>query len=785
MKSIRVSCAIIEEDGKVLSTQRSETMSLPLKWEFPGGKIKEGELPDQCLKRELHEELGIEVAIGRSLSSTTYQYATFIVTLYPFICRIIAGNITLHEHKTLAWLHRDKLYELDWAEADLPVINEYIKTCLKRAYYSDTIVNFMKATAKEIVGQLTISSYSVEEPQTYAWSKEISLLHESLGTFEGKIYFEYTIPRMGRRIDVILVIGAVIFVLEFKVGEKEFALHSIDQVYDYALDLKNFHEPSHSQYIAPILIATKAKTSDAIVAQTPQNDKLLLPIKTNGDNLIALINHVLRFADGEKIDPLQWEQGRYHPTPTIIEAAMALYNNHSVADISRTDASAINLSRTSAAISEIIRTSREKSCKSICFVTGVPGAGKTLVGLNIATTHINDKDKLYSVFLSGNGPLVAILREALARDKIYREKEKGRKIWKGEAISDVKMFIQNVHHFRDECLRDLSPPIEHVALFDEAQRAWNLEQTSAFMLRKKKRHDFNQSEPEFLVSCLDRHPDWAVVICLVGGGQEINTGEAGIGEWVESLNRSFPDWHVYVSPRLTDSEYGAGDFLKTLSSRENVIYKEELHLAVSMRSFRAEHVSLLVKQILDLEMSYARTTLDRVKDNYPIVLTRDLGKAKQWLRTMARGTERFGIVVSSQAERLKPHAIDVKSPMDPIHWFLDGKEDVRSSYYLEDVATEFHVQGLELDWACVTWDADFRFSKKGWEHWSFSGSRWKHINQSVRRIYQKNAYRVLLTRARQGMVIVVPPGEMDDPTRNPDFYNSTYEYLKEIGFQVL
>jgi hypothetical protein len=286
------------------------------------------------------------------------------------------------------------------------------------------------------------------------------------------------------------------------------------------------------------------------------------------------------------------------------------------------------------------------------------------------------------------------------------------------------MFVQNVHHFRDDCLlHQKRPPIEHVAIFDEAQRAWNLEQTSAFMRRKKNTPDFNHSEPEFLISCLNRHADWAVIVCLVGGGQEINTGEAGIGEWIDSLNRSFPDWHIHISSRLTDSEYHAETLLNDLKSRKHIAYHDELHLSVSMRSFRAEHVSLLVKQLLDLDVDAARQTHLRVKDKYPIVITRDLGNAKLWLKNQARGSERYGIVVSSQAERLKPHAINVKSPMDPIHWFLADKDDVRSSYFLEDVATEFHVQGLELDWACITWDADFRYSSKGWGHYSFCGDR--------------------------------------------------------------
>lgn len=659
---------------------------------------------------------------------------------------------------------------------------------MNRAYYSDTIENFNVTKPEEIIGHMAIlSKFADELNQKSAWREEIRILQSVLPKYSGGIYFEYSIPRMGQRIDVVLLIQSVIFILEFKVGEREFPINAIDQVWDYALDLKNFHETSHDKYIAPVLISTEAKLSETLISFTSYDDKLLSPIKCNKDLISNVIDKVLLINKEENIiDKTVWENGRYNPTPTIIEAAMALYSGHSVSEISRSDASAINLSTTSDEIASIIQKSKNEKHKSICFLTGVPGAGKTLVGLNIATTHIDKTSDLYSVFLSGNGPLVNILREALARDKVSHGKEIGIKQRKGDAFREVKLFIQNVHNFRDDCLKDMdAPPIEHIALFDEGQRAWNLEQTANFMLRKKDFPGFIKSEPEFLISCLDRHKDWAVIVCLVGGGQEINTGEAGISEWIESLNRSFPDWHIYISPRLTDSEYGAGEILKDLSNRPNVFYDENLHLSVSMRSFRAENVSLLVKQLLDLEVDEAQKTLNKVKSKYPIVITRELKKAKQWLKTQARGTERFGIVVSSQAERLKPHSIDVRSPMDPIHWFLDGKQDVRSSFYLESVATEFDIQGLELDWVCVTWDADFRYSSNGWEHKSFVGDRWNNIRKLERKLYLKNAYRVLLTRARQGMVIVVPLGDADDPTRNSSFYDPIYEYLKTIGFEEL
>ncbi|HBG27839.1 MAG: hypothetical protein A2Y10_06820 [Planctomycetes bacterium GWF2_41_51] len=655
---------------------------------------------------------------------------------------------------------------------------------MNRAFYSDSIYNFLSSTPVQILGEISKNNpFTQETLQRDAWLEQINILKTVLRPYQGNIYFEFSIPRMGQRIDTLLLIGSVIFVLEFKVGATKFAPYAIDQVWDYALDLKNFHESSHHQFIAPILISTEVETVDPIVCATPENDKLLLPIESNVETLSEVIKTVLDFSEGQSIDHVIWENGRYCPTPTIIEAAIALYKGHSVEEISRNDAEAINLSKTSEEISSIIKHSRENFKKSICFVTGVPGAGKTLVGLNIANTHSDESNDLYSVYLSGNGPLVKILREALVRDKVKQEKKRGKKLKKGDAFIAVKARIQNIHNFRDDCLEDENPPIEHVALFDEAQRAWNIEQTAKFMKQKKNRPDFNQSEPEFLISVLDRHPDWAVIICLVGGGQEINTGEAGIGAWIDAVNKSFPNWNIYISPRLTDSEYVAGAALSKLESRQNIFYKDELHLAVSMRSFRAENVSLLVKQILDFEIEGARSTLNEVKEKYPIFISRNLHNAKKWLKQKARGSERYGIVVSSQAQRLRPHAIHVKSPMNPIHWFLNGKEDIRSSYYLEDVATEFSVQGLELDWVCVTWDADFRYSKKGWKHWSFSGDSWKRIKKDERQAYLKNAYRVLLTRARQGMVIVVPEGNREDKTRASEFYDPTFEYLKQIGFE--
>ncbi len=654
----------------------------------------------------------------------------------------------------------------------------------KRAYFSASIDGLLDATTEDVLGKLARESeFAIEPTQRDAWTEQVAILQKSVGPFRGrgKAYFEYVVPRLGRRIDVVLLIDHVLFVVEFKVGEREFTRAGADQVWDYALDLKNFHSSSHTVAIAPLLIATRTRQKLGPVVTTKHNDGVLCPIAVSPENLQTCIEQVLAFCDGDDIDPIEWEQGRYKPTPTIVEAATALYAQHSVGDLTSKSADNKDLDVTTSAINALIANAKCNNTKALCFVTGVPGAGKTLVGLNVATQHMDAASDLHSVYLSGNGPLVAILREALTRDKQRRSVAVGKKIRKGVARQAVETFIQNVHHFRDDCLKDPSPPPEHVAIFDEAQRAWNREQTISFMQRKKNRPDFDQSEPEFLISCMERHEDWAVVVCLVGGGQEINTGEAGIGEWIEALERAFPDWHVHVSSRLHDEEYGAGTALRALTNRQHVTFNDDLHLSVSMRSFRAEKLSLFVKLMLDRDHAGATELLKEIDARYPIRLTRSVPAAKQWLKEQARGTERFGMVVSSQAQRLKPHAIDVKSPMDPVHWFLDDRDDVRSSYYLEDAATEFHVQGLELDWSCVVWDGDFRFADEGWQSFSFVGSRWQHIHKEERKNYLKNAYRVLLTRARQGMVIVVPEGEAEDRTRHSAFYDPTFEYLRSLG----
>jgi hypothetical protein len=655
---------------------------------------------------------------------------------------------------------------------------------IPRAWYSSSIADFLAIDPDTIIGRLTShSDFEVVREQTEAWLAQVALLKEQLASFTGFVLLEFNIPRMGRRIDAVVISGPAVFVIEFKVASPDFDRAAIDQVWDYALDVKNFHEASHDVSIVPILVATAAESSRQFQLSFAP-DLVAQPICIHPAALRLTLDRLLREITGESIDTQRWVAASYRPTPTIVEAARALYAKHSVESITRNDAGAVNLSVTWRRVEDLVDEARAQKRKIICFVTGVPGAGKTLVGLNLATRRSEAGDT-HAVFLSGNGPLVAVLREALTRDELARRVRSGEKTTKKKAANPVKAFIQNVHHFRDEALRDVGPPIDHVAIFDEAQRAWNIRKTASFMKQKKGQPNFKFSEPAFLIHYMDRHTDWAAIICLVGGGQEINDGEAGIGEWLAAVKAHYPHWHLFISDQLADSEYAAGRILDSIQELNNVHLEENLHLAVSMRSFRAENVSAFVKATLDCEVEGARKAFSALSEKYPIVLTRDLSRAKQWIRARARGGERFGLVASSKAMRLKPHAIDIRVSVDPVHWFLSGRDDTRSSYYLEDCATEFQVQGLELDWTCVNWDADLRFGGSSWNYHDFRGSKWQNVNDRERRNYLRNAYRVLLTRARQGMVLFVPPGDPADPTRHPEFYDSTFNYLQKIGLPVL
>ena len=683
---------------------------------------------------------------------------------------------------------------------------------MRRSYYSAGLEELAGADAGVIVAAMARElPFDLGDEQRDAWEREIAILKRELRGLAGpgRVFLEFSIPRMGKRADAVLVCRGAVFVVEFKVGKRAFDRADMDQCVDYALDLKNFHEGSHAAPIVPVLVATEAPDGSAgRGGGAAAADGAAPPPRRGPDGVYGIVlasaaglgRRIASVLDGPcaglaVIDPAEWEGSAYKPTPTIIEAARALYASHTVDEITRHEGGARNLTETAAAVSEIIDRSKAEGRKSICFVTGVPGAGKTLAGLNIANARQSIDRSEHAVFLSGNGPLVRVLQEALARDRVADPARPP--TTKGRARREASAFIQNIHHFRDEYMASDKAPHERVAIFDEAQRAWDRGHLSSWLARKKGVKGFDMSEPEFLIGVMGRHRDWATIVCLVGGGQEINTGEAGLPEWFRAVRDRHPDWDVYVSGEITDSEYAPGGDMGALVSMVGAKSVPRLHLSTSIRSFRSEHVSKFVKALLDADVGAAADLRPRL-DRYPIVLTRDFGLAKQWLRDRARGSERFGIVAAAKSYRLQPHGIYVELTVDATKWFLNGRDDPRSSYSLEYAATEFDVQGLELDWACVAWDANLRrgaagggddggggAGAAGWIYRAFKGTRWERVNKAERQSYLRNAYRVLLTRARQGMVIFVPEGDAEDSTRAPAFYDETYRYLLSLGLEEL
>jgi hypothetical protein len=650
----------------------------------------------------------------------------------------------------------------------------------KRALYQASISHFLQESPEAVIGAIAQAhSQAIEHLQTGAWRAQINLLQSVLRLkASGNILFELLIPRMGRRADVALILENIIFILEFKVGADRYSAQDMRQVHGYALDLHHFHEGSHDKTIIPILVATKAP--ELIVELKRPFENVYPPLLVNADNLATVLQSCMDSnISRQPLNLKQWFESGYKPTPTIIEAAQALYANHDVTDIARNDAGAQNLHLTSATIEKIVHSAKQNGHKTICFVTGVPGAGKTLVGLNVATASSNAAADEHAVFLSGNGPLVHVLTEALARDSRARLQHKTM----DEASRAASGHIQNIHRFRDDYVGNKRVPPERVVIFDEAQRAWNLDSTRKFMLNKRGQQEFDQSEPAFLMGVMDRHHGWCVIIALVGGGQEINTGEAGLQGWIDACSKEFSHWNVVYSAQLTQPEYAGKNV--DVTELANAKLEANLHLSTSMRSFRAETLSHMVHHLIANDAVKSRQCYESFKGRFPIKITRDLSIARAWLRHQSLGNQTKGVIASSGALRLKPDGLFVKNIVSAAHWFLDGPDDVRSSHYLEDVATEFDIQGLELDWCLVAWDADLRYQAGNFEHWKFKGSEWERRRQLDAQRYLENAYRVLLTRARQGMVIFLPKGGVDDATRQPHFYEETYTYLLACGVESI
>lgn len=684
--------------------------------------------------------------------------------------------------------------------------------------YNEPIQEFKNTHFDEIYSKIDHSVDNSQRTglQKFAWDEEINFLKDALKTNDGQIIFEYSIPRIGKRIDVVILLQNIVFVLEFKVGEDD-SKSARKQTKQYAQALRWYHSASQGHLIVPILITTEGRRYKPSL--NIEKDDIYNVILCNRKNLWDVISKIIDLhpAEDNKVWNQHWANGKYNPTPTIIEATCYRYINNNVKEIRESEADANQLSVTTQYIVERIRETKEKGEKAIFFVTGVPGAGKTLVGLDLVA---ETQREFHSVFLSGNGPLVDVLTEALTKDsKNFNKLDDGIEELKPESM------IQLIHRYRKNAvgkIREISvdgelliegdpndvAEVEHVVIFDEAQRAWTREKLMAPGRSGKttilQHPAFPYSEPAFLIWSLNLRSDWVAMVCLVGGGQEINTGEAGILEWIKSIKTHFPKWHVYISPLLYGSEYAGEQLTKEVAQIANLTESQDLHLSVSRRSLRAEKVSDFVKALLDGKVQDAKQMYEQFKDKFPIFLTRDIDKGKQWLRSKKaeslRNNEssKIGMLMSSKAFRLRPYGYEIKKVgqyKDVGKWFLHSDNDVESSDFLEVALSEFFVQGLELDWTGILWDADFRdLNGKKWAYYSgFNGRNWtgerisdKSSNDlTENQQYQKNAYRVLLTRARRGMIIIVPEGDPTDNTRPSCNYDSTYRYLKSLGLEEI
>ena len=654
---------------------------------------------------------------------------------------------------------------------------------MSRAYSSMSVVDFLGKPDREILKDITFSqTYTGEEKM--AWEGEIRVLKEALSDFRyGHLIFEYVIPRLNKRIDIVLLYSGIVFVLEFKVNNSKFERPDMEQCMDYALDLKNFHQQSHECLIVPMLIPTTAEPSATRnydgTNHKIYHDRVCALICATKDSLGDIIKKIEKDHDAEQvIDPDIWRDSMYYPTPTIIEAAQELYREHTAMEIGSPEDSQ-KLKSLTDMLDDIIGRSKRQKQKSICFVTGIPGSGKTLAGLNLVSYKRKLENKDQTIFLSGNHALVQVLQRALILDHCKRT---GTTV--GDAKRRVQSFIQHMYSYREEARNTESPLAEKIVVFDEAQRAWTKDKLNKD--GRKYGYPVEKSEPGILMDTLDRHGDWAVLVCLVGGGQEIHDGEIGMPGWFSAIRDDFSHWNVYLSDKIMGHQQMKSKRLD--EHLEGLSYKTDnaMHLDKTLRSFRNPHVSKFVNYLMDEAESpdreLAKTLIGDFDRDYPIRITRNIETAKKWVRTMARGTERYGIIAHHNSHRLRPYGICIDPKLDVSKWFLDDSDSVYSSYYMEQIASEFKTQGLELDWTCVCWDANLRYDN-GWKYNRFVGSKWNNVNDELKSMYLKNSYRVLLTRARQGMVIFVPEGDVADRTRNPKDYDGVYDYLRSMGIK--
>jgi len=678
---------------------------------------------------------------------------------------------------------------------------------MSQAYYSSSVKDFLLENSDSIIGKLGKGATQFAQMwtvQSTSWESSIEILknqltkiyEQHLDAGNWSILLEYEIPRLLSRIDVTIIAHDLIFVIEFKYDRKTFDLADLRQVEDYALDLKDFHLQSRDKIIIPVLLAPNGPN----IHQTSQIANRIIvqhTIKANENNLSELVLasfYANNNVNGNGINVTEWINSMYSPTPTIIQAAQALFAGKKVEAFTKFGAE--NLSSTTDYVVKLITSAEKEKMKVVCFVTGVPGAGKTLVGLNVIhKEEFIEENKSNAAYFSGNGPLVNVLREALTRDEYgrnmsqYKNGRISEKPSKKTTQTKVDAKIQNLHNFLKDGIRNNKPPDERIVVFDEAQRCWDATNSynKAVQSRVKVSNPIKKSEAEIIFEIMDRHDDWAVIIALVGNGQEINTGEAGIGEWGRVLDEKYKHWQVHISPELLLSD--PSNYVSALFEKrpDNLDIQTDvsLHLSVSQRSFKADKLNDWVDAVIANEPVEAKRLYSIIQGQYPIFITRDLLQAKDWLNNLKQGNKRIGLIASSGGLRLRPYGINTKEEINVPYWFLNDEKDVRSSYYLEIVATEYKIQGLEIDWVGVCWDGDLRRDGTNWDYKSFSGTKWGNVHKAEDRQFLLNKYRVLLTRSREGMVLWVPEGDKEDITRSSEIYDPIFEYLKACGVKEI
>jgi hypothetical protein len=656
-----------------------------------------------------------------------------------------------------------------------------------KAYYCNSIPGFIKDTSTSVVGQLVrhtvkFHAFDISSEQEEAWENQIRELQIRLEQhgIEGDIIFEYDIVRLGKRIDVILLIRHMVFSLEFKNGQRAFTAHDAQQAEDYAIDIKNFHKESEDLYVCPILIATDAEPYAKKQSTDCYPDKQVYLQRENIETLVPKISEISKlYGDDGEIDFDKWFNSPYYPTPTIIAAAVEAYSSHHLSEIAQSEAGQDNINACEEKLNEVIAYAEQNKKKCVCFVTGVPGAGKTLVGLDVVAKNLDKGQDNLSVYLSGNGPLVEVLREALKKS-VRAKKQLNR-----ETEAAINALIQSSYAFKKDNSSHRHPTPENILIFDEAQRVWNQEK----MTRKHNDPMMAVSEPHLLYSIMDRHQDWAVMVCLVGLGQDIYDGEVGINEWFKCGILDFRGWELFYSPEIFGQVEDKNIDKDLILGCDRCHQMTELHLKTSIRSFRADKQCQFVDALLDNNPEETKAVYQMISEKYPVYMTRDYQLAKSWVKKQVRGSQRCGVMACSSAQRLKPEGIYVPTEIDVKNWFLAPSDDLRSSNMLEVVASEFKVQGLEIDWGLVCWDADLRRTKKGddWDYYTFRGTRWNKRNKEDQKRYLVNSYRVLLTRSRQGMIIFVPKGVDPeiDATRDNAYYDGIYNYLLSCGIKEL